>query len=138
VQKALEFRYSFQQGQQLAAGHDNRPLCVKLRLSDCAQPAFEPEMTIARAVASFYEDRTGLILDPQKLIERFARERILVLVNGDNNVGSSVQDGLQLLKAFLSDKDPQRYRFLITLDQNVLRVSDLPEDSRALIVQPMR
>jgi hypothetical protein len=112
-------------------------ICVMLRLSDCAHPAYDPETTVARAVASHYEFRTGSILDPQKLLERFRRDRFVFLVSGDDTVGRGVAEGLRLLSRFANEAE-QPHRFILTLDQNILRVSDLPDNTRCLMVQPMR
>jgi hypothetical protein len=112
-------------------------ICVMLRLADCAHPAYEPEVTLARAVASYYEENTGLVLDLQSLIARISRDRLVFLVNGDDHVGRGVADGLRLLNQF-NEYSGGRHRFLLTLDQNELRVSNLPDNARCFLVQPMR
>ena len=120
-----------------SSGKRIQPIHVILRLSDCAHPAYDPEMTVARAIASFYEDQTGCVMDSNALVQRFHRDRFVFLVRGDDNVGRSINEGLRLLERFAGDFK-EKHRFILTLDQNVLRVRDLPKDTHCMIIQPMR
>ncbi len=112
--------------------------CVMLRLSDCAHPAYDPLTTIARAVATYHENSTGAVLDLPSLVARMEHESFVFLVQGDENVGRNVAEGLQLLGRFMDNEEARkRHRFILTLDQNELCVSNLPEDARCLLIQPM-
>ena len=113
-------------------------VCVMLQLTDCALISYDPETTLARAIATFYENRTGVVVSPQTILDQLALDDFIFLVNGDNNVGRPISEGLALLNDFSKIPGNDRHRFVLTLDTNMLRVSELPEDSRCLLVQPMK
>ncbi len=119
-----------------SAPQDSR-ICFMLRLADCARPAYDPETTLARAVSTFYESRTGTTLDPRVISKRFRENRFVFLVSGDTNVGPGVTEGLNLLRQFDEDSG-KKHRFILTLDKNQSGVDSLPDDTQRLIVQPMR
>lgn len=116
--------------------HDPVRHCVMLRLSDCAHPAYDAETTLARAVAAYYEELTGITLDAQALAERFSKEAFAFLIRGDDNVGQTVREALRLFETY--SKKALRHRFILSLEENLLHASHLPEDSQCLQVRQMR
>jgi hypothetical protein len=131
------FLQSREAGRAAGKGTTNR-VCVMLQLTDCALIAYDPETTLARAIATFYENLTGVVVSPQAILDQLALDDFIFLVNGDHNVGRSISEGLALLNDFSKTPGNERHCFVLTLDTNMLRVSELPEDSRCLLVQPMK
>lgn len=114
---------------------------VIVQLSDCARGGFDAQRTLAAATARYFETRAGAKLDPFYLLNCFDQQDFLFLVSGDEDLGDAVlQQALNALHDFRNShrsNEPDRHQYIITLDQTTIKVSDVPEDSRCLIIQPM-
>jgi hypothetical protein len=122
--------------------HGEQPaIPVILRLADCAKASYDPERTFATAIASYFEVRAGVTLEPHYLLNCFDQQRFLFLINGDEDVGEGVlQQALITLHGFRNSRrtgQPDPHSYIVTLDQSAIKVVDLPEDSKCLIIQPM-
>ncbi len=107
------------------------------RLADCAEPAYDAQTTIGRAIAKYYDTRAAVTLDPQDLQPRFEREPFLFLADGSDLAGNEVRNALAVLEDFSKQHD-QPHHFVIALDESGLRLRDLPKDTECLLIQPMR
>ena len=113
--------------------HGEQPaIPVILRLADCAKASYDPERTFATAIASYFEVRAGVTLEPHYLLNCFDQQRFLFLINGDEDVGEGVlQQALITLHGFRNSRrtgQPDPHSYIITLDQSAIKVVDLPED----------
>ncbi|HLH03561.1 MAG TPA: CHAT domain-containing protein [Bryobacteraceae bacterium] len=146
----LESLYLAATQHELRAAASDR-LCLVLRLSDLSHPGYDGEdLAIARAVAAYFEDLTGVTLDVQDLTKQFEQKACAFLIHGDDTFGDVVRNGLRVLENFAGTDAKSKHRFVLTLDENQLRVRDLPGireekednpetvDTQCLIIQPMR
>ena len=71
----------------------------------------------------------------------FDQQEFLFLLNGDDDVGDAVlQQALISLREFRASRSagrPDVHRYVITLDQWVIKINDIPAESKCLIIQPM-
>lgn len=119
-----------------------KALPLLLRLSDCAHGVSEPHAVVAKAIRNCFGEASRAAIDLEDLIELFHSESCLFLIAANDDLGEAEQQrGLQLVKQFQEnlESDPKNpsHRYLFTLDQNLVRVADLPEGAHCLFIQPM-
>jgi hypothetical protein len=119
-----------------------KALPVLLRLSDCAHGVADPQTVVAKAIRNYFGEVSGPPINLDDLIDLFHNETFLFLIAANDHLGETEQQsGLQLLKQFQehldSRSDSKPHRYLFTLDQNLVRVADLPESAHCLFVQLM-
>lgn len=114
---------------------------VMLRLADCTHPGFDADRTFANGIAKFFEARAGARIDPMYLLNCFDQQQFLFLLSGDEDVSDAIQQkALDALAAFRRGRRASGadfHMYVVTLDQSAIKVSDIPEDSLCLIIQPM-
>lgn len=113
----------------------NAMVPVQIRASDCAASATSPARTVAKAMASVYKEH-GFNIDPARILETLPQRKFLFLVDGDAELSASDRAGLVSLLADVHTLFPQ-HAFYLTADASQFDWTIYPEDSVALVIQPM-
>lgn len=112
------------------------PVPAQLHLADCVQSEVGPARTVARAMLRVYRDH-GFDLDPERINAALARRSFIFLVDGDAELTAAGRADATGVLADFSAEHPQ-HKFLFTADTSLFDRTLFPEDSTALVIQPMR
>lgn len=108
---------------------------VQIHAADCAASTSSPARTVARAMAAVYKEH-GFDIDPARIFETLAERKFLFLVDGDAELSASDRAALVRLLADVRALYPQ-HAFYMTADASQFDWTIYPEDSVALVIQPM-
>lgn len=108
---------------------------VQIHAADCTASTSSPARTVARAMAAVYKEH-GFDIDPTRIFETLAKRKYLFLVDGDAELSASDRAALVRLLADVRALYPQ-HAFYMTADASQFDWTIYPEDSVALVIQPM-
>jgi hypothetical protein len=113
---------------------------VLLSLGDLARSELDADGAMSAAVAAWFKSRVDVEIAPSYVRGCFRKQPFLFLIRGDDDQSETLmQAGLAVLAEFRKQRtdESERHRYVLTLDQNALKVSDVPADSDWLFVLPM-
>jgi hypothetical protein len=108
---------------------------AQLYSTDCAASTSRPALTVAKAMARVYQEH-GFDIDSARILTALAEQSFLFLVDGDAELSAADRAGVVALLADLHSTYPQ-HKFCLTADASLFDWTIYPEDTIALVIQPM-
>lgn len=108
---------------------------AQLHAADIAESTSRPAHAVARAMARVYKEH-GFDIDIPLILAALSRRRFLFLVDGDAGLSAAGRAGVVSVLEDLHSLYPQ-HRYLMTADASIFDWRVYPEDSVALVIQPM-
>lgn len=120
-----------------AQSPDSHPrVPVQLHAAECIESTSRPAHAVARAMARVYQEH-GFDIDIALILAAIATRRFLFLVDGDAELSAADRAGVVSVLADLHLIYPQ-HKYLMTADASLFDWRAYPEDSVALVIQPMK